>query len=261
MNVQSLEEMRLAGPGPSGNGPSAKSAPLSRDAVLRLAAEIADHDGLEALSCARLAAGLRAKPRSLQRHFHHVDAIRDALGAAALADLIALYEDAIAGLVGREALDALAHAQRTYAQARPGQYVAAMQALRGHGPAIPRLRQAYLTVVRAMLEGYNIHSSATEDTARGVIAALQGFIMIELEGGIGSPVQIDLSYQRLVDMLDAGAKAAAKASVRLRRTFRRTNAAGPSEPRQPAPLEEVPHGRDLSSVGRRSKRIAQKELA
>jgi AcrR family transcriptional regulator len=225
MNVQPLEVAAR----PASPRPSAKSAPLSRDAVLRLAAEIADHDGLEALSCARLAAGLRAKPRSLQRHFHHVDAIRDALGAAALADLIALYEDAIAGLAGREALDALAHAQRTYAQARPGQYVAAMQALRGHGPAIPRLRQAYLDVVRAMLEGYSIHTAATEDIARGVIAALQGFITIELQGGIGSPFQVDQSYQRLLELLDAGAKAAANMTVKIRRPPVRANAARPSQ--------------------------------
>ena len=41
------------------------------------------------------------------------------------------------------------------------------------------------------------------DAARALSAALHGFVTLEAGGGFGMPVDVDRSYARLIDGLDA----------------------------------------------------------
>jgi AcrR family transcriptional regulator len=190
---------------------------LDRDQILAAAAEIGDTAGLGALTTTRLAERLRIKAPSLYQHFANVEVIKDALAMRALGEIIDLHKDATSGRAGREALNALAHAQRTYAQARPGRYLAAMQA----GPtkvAVATLRQTYVRLVAGTLETYHMDPKVSIEVSRSVIAALQGFVIVELNGLVGTPFETDQGYQRLLDMLDAGARAAARSAANRKKT-------------------------------------------
>jgi AcrR family transcriptional regulator len=189
---------------------------IDREQILAAAAEIGDADGLGALTTTRLAERLRIKPPSLYQHYANIEVIKDALATRALGEMIDLYKDVTAGREGREALQALAHAQRTYAQARPGRYLAAMQAGQGRGP-LSTLRQAYVRLVASTLETYHMDAAAALEVARSVVAALQGFVIVELQGLVGTPFETDQGYQRLIDMLDAGARAAARSAANRKR--------------------------------------------
>ena len=185
--------------------------------ILAAAAEIGDHAGLGALTTTRLAERLRIKPPSLYQHFANIEVIKDALAMRALGELIDLHKDVTSGRAGREALNALAHAQRTYAQARPGRYMAAMQTGPGH-VAVATLRQAYVRLVAVTLESYHMDPEVAFEVSRSVIAALQGYVIVELNGLVGTPFETDQGYQRLLDMLDAGARAAARAAANRRKS-------------------------------------------
>lgn len=63
---------------------------LSQERILRAARDIADRDGLGALSMRRLAQELDVWPMSVYRYFHDKDALLDALAASAAADVVTL---------------------------------------------------------------------------------------------------------------------------------------------------------------------------
>ena len=198
------------------SSPQPFRARIDRDQILAAAAEIGDTAGLGALTTTRLAERLRIKPPSLYQHFANVEVIKDALAMRALGEMIDLHKDVTSRRTGREALNALAHAQRTYAQARPGRYLAAMQAAPSHA-AVATLRQAYVRLVAATLESYLIDPEVAVELSRSVIAALQGFVIVELNGLVGTPFETDQGYQRLLDMLDAGVRAAARSAANRKR--------------------------------------------
>jgi hypothetical protein len=159
-----------------------------------------------------------------------------------LAELIALLKDATRARLGRDALAALAHGHRTYAQAKPGRYLAAVQGGRVRSPAVASLHATLLRLTANMLETYQIEGDDALEVARSLVAALQGFVVLELNGGIGTPYETDQSYQRLLDMLDAGARAAARSLLnrqrgrvppRRRSIYATPPAAQPGAPGQP----------------------------
>jgi AcrR family transcriptional regulator len=189
------------------------SARVSKDHIVEVASEIADAEGLDAINTNRLAERLRIKAPSLYRHFPNVGAIKDALATRALGEMIDLHKDMARGRSGRDALQALAHAERTYAQARPGRYVSAVQGGQMRLASIASLRQTYVRLVASTLETYNLDSDGAVEVSRCLLAALQGFIVVELRGGLGSSHDADQCYDRLLEILDAGVRAAARSAA------------------------------------------------
>ena len=56
----------------------------------------------------------------------------------------------------------------------------------------------------AVLRGYGLDEDGTVHATRAVRSALHGFVSLEAAGGFGLPQDVDASYDRLVDLLDAG---------------------------------------------------------
>jgi AcrR family transcriptional regulator len=187
---------------------------LDRGLIVEAAGEIADLQGLQALTTARLAERLCVKTASLYRYFANIDLVRDALAARALADLISLIKESSRARTGRDALHALAHVQRTYAQAHPGRFLAACRCDSGSAST---LRQSLLRLIAGLLAGYQLEGEDAVEVARCLLAALQGAVVMELGGAVGSPFEADQCYQRLLDMLDAGSRSAARSFANRRR--------------------------------------------
>jgi AcrR family transcriptional regulator len=72
---------------------------------------------------------LKVKAPSLYNHLRNLDGLRDDLARRGLQELLDQTLHAVAGLAGRDALDAMAHAQRQYAKSHPGVYRAAQLAV------------------------------------------------------------------------------------------------------------------------------------
>lgn len=103
-------------------------AGLDTAAVVDAAATIADAEGLEAVTLARLAAALGVRPPSLYAHVEGVEDLRRRLGARGARQLADALSRAAAGRAGTDALEAVADAYRAYARAHPGSYAAAQRA-------------------------------------------------------------------------------------------------------------------------------------
>jgi AcrR family transcriptional regulator len=179
-------------------------AGLDRATVTHAAARIADSEGLDAVSFARVAAELGVKPPSLYNHVDGITALLDELTLLAVSELLEQSRDALMGRGGWEALAALAHTQRTYAAAHPGRYTATLRSLHGRGLPGEKVADAYLAVMLAALRGLGLHGDDALHTVRCLRAAVGGFIELELRGGFAMNLDVDESFSRLLRVLEIG---------------------------------------------------------
>ncbi|MEA2125010.1 MAG: hypothetical protein QOI80_1792 [Solirubrobacteraceae bacterium] len=177
---------------------------LTPDRVTDAALAIADADGVDAVTIARLAAELGVRPPSL---YNHVASRNDLLRGVALRALDAVarrFADAAAGRSGPAAVTALAHAWRDYAREHPGAYQATVHAPQPDDAELQAAGQRVVDVVVAALRAWELDEDDALHAVRVLRAALHGFAALETGGGFGIPLDIDESFDRLVATLIAG---------------------------------------------------------
>jgi AcrR family transcriptional regulator len=179
-------------------------AGLDTAAVVAAAAELANADGLEAVTLARLAGRLGVRPPSLYAHIAGLEDLRRRLGARGAHELTAELQAAAAGRAGRDALTAVAGAYREYAKAHPGAYAALQRVPDSSDSEAVSAAARLVDVVLAVLRGYGLEADDAIHGARVIRAALHGFVALESGEGFGIPLSLDASYARLVAVLDRG---------------------------------------------------------
>ncbi len=185
----------------------------SQDHVLDAAASLIAGGDASALTCSSLAMLLHIRPPSLYKHFESLDAVRDGLAVRALKELTELARAAICGRSGRDALEALADAQRVYAHANPGMYEVAVRRAAVNSPDSSRALEAFLRVELATLRAYGLTPDEAARMSRCLRASIWGFISLELRDPHATSFEADQSFDRLIDILDSGARLTAKAQT------------------------------------------------
>jgi AcrR family transcriptional regulator len=179
-------------------------AGLDAARVVAAAADIADAEGLEAVTLARLAAALGVRSPSLYNHVAGLDALLRGIALAGLAELGAALREAAVGRAGTDALVAAAHAYRDYALAHPGRYAAGVRAPEPGDEEHEAAAGAVVGVMAAVLRGWDLDEEETVHALRAWRSAVHGFVSLETAGGFGIPVDLDTSFDRLVGSLAAG---------------------------------------------------------
>jgi AcrR family transcriptional regulator len=177
-------------------------AGLTHERVVAEAAAVADEVGLERLTLAAIAQRFGVTLPSLYKHVDGLDAIRRDLAVLAVRELTAALSAAAVGKAGADALHAIANAYRDYAKAHPGRAAAAVRAPDPGDAEHLAAGQAAVTVLAAVLDGYDITSENTIDAVRSLRAVMHGFVTLEAAGGFGLPRSVDATYTRLIDGLD-----------------------------------------------------------
>lgn len=177
---------------------------LDAGRVVEVAAGIADADGLEAVTLARVAADLGVRAPSL---YNHVDGRSDLLRAIAVLgvrELTAALREAAVGRSSADALTAAAHAYRAYARAHPGRYAATLAApTRGDEEHRAAASEA-VDVMLAIMRGWDLEGDDAIHAVRAFRSAVHGFVAIEAADGFGMAVDVDASFDRLVATLAGG---------------------------------------------------------
>jgi len=106
----------------------AKRVGIDRDAVVRAAAKIADDEGWDALTLARVAGKLRVRSPSLYNHVGGLEALRRELKLLVMRELNTALTRATIGKSRDDAVRALAVAYRAFVKRHPGTYAATMVA-------------------------------------------------------------------------------------------------------------------------------------
>jgi AcrR family transcriptional regulator len=178
-------------------------AGLTPAKVIAEAADVADAEGWDALSLATVAARLGVKLPSLYKHVASVAALRQGVAGLATRELADAMADAALGRAQGDALTAVAHAYRDYARRHPGRYAATVAAPRADAAEHLAAADAAVRAVSATVAGYGLVPEDQIHAIRAVRAALHGFVSLEAGGGFGLPLDIDVSFDRLVAGLNA----------------------------------------------------------
>jgi AcrR family transcriptional regulator len=180
-------------------------AGLDRGRVVLVAADLADAEGVDAITLARVAAVLGVKPPSLYNHVDGRDGLVRGVALLGLDELAASLREAAIGRSGADGLQATAQAYRDYVKDHPGRYAAG--GITAPGPDDAQLAtagDAVLDVLRGVLRGWSFSEEDEIHALRSIRAAIHGFATLEAAGGFGYQLDLDDSFARLIAALAAG---------------------------------------------------------
>ncbi len=178
------------------------SSPLTHQAVVREGAQVADDVGWEHLTLAVVAKRLGVSMPGLYKHIGSIEGLRHDVAVYALGSFAERLAAATEGRSGPDALRSLAGAYRSFVQRHPGLYAAAMKSPSWADPERSAAARSVLRTAYTALEGYGLTGRDASDAVRAVRAALHGFTTMEASGAFGAPLDLDRSFQRLVEALE-----------------------------------------------------------
>lgn len=177
-------------------------AGLTADRLALVAAEIADAEGLEAVTAAAVARHVGVRAASVYAHVDGTADLRRRVALLALAETADLLADALAGRSGREALGALGEVYRGYAASHPGRY-RAMQTPLDAATAAASAGPRHADLVRAVLRGYDLDGEHQTHAVRLLGSVVHGFVDLERAGGFDhSTPDAAASWSAILDAVD-----------------------------------------------------------
>lgn len=172
-------------------------AGLDAERVVTEAVAVAEEVGIANLSLAAIAARLGVKVPSLYKHIGGLDDLQQRVAVRARGDLAEALE------ASGESLGELTVAYRDWARAHPGLYPATLRApLEGDAADLATSTRAIAVIYRALAK-LGVEGDAAIDATRALRATLHGFVSLEAAGGFGLPRDIDRSFARAVELLEA----------------------------------------------------------
>ena len=185
-------------------------AGLDHTAVVQAAAALADESGIGQLTLADLAARLGVRTPSLYNHVAGLPGLHRDLALMGTRELVARLGRAAIGKSGDAAVLALCQAYRAFVNERPGLYAATVRSALLTDQPDPELNAAQkdaVDVVLMVLSAYQLNASNAIHAARGLRSLVHGFATLETADGFGIPLDLDISFQQLIQNYTAGLRA------------------------------------------------------
>jgi AcrR family transcriptional regulator len=172
---------------------------------VQAAAALADErGGVDTFTLAELAAHLNIRVPSLYNHVAGLPGLQRDLALLGLRELTARMRRAAIGKAGDEAISAIADDYRAFAHAHPGLYAATQRATDPNDAEFVAAGQEVLDVLLLVLTAYHLQEEDALHVVRGLRSIVHGFVMLEVTGGFGLPLDRDESFRRLVRMFIDG---------------------------------------------------------
>jgi AcrR family transcriptional regulator len=172
---------------------------LTKDAVVEAAARLADAEGLEQLTLAKLAAGLGVRPPSLFNHVAGLPELRRQLQLRGLREMTARAGRAAVGRAGNDAVVAASVALREFAREHPGLYAASLPAASTEDPELTAAAEEFVGIFFDVVRQYGFDGTEAVHAVRGLFSTVHGFIMLERAGTFGMPIAVDESFLWLME--------------------------------------------------------------
>jgi AcrR family transcriptional regulator len=177
---------------------------LDRAALVQAAAELADTEGLEQLTLARLAEQLGIRAASLYNHIEGVPGLRRELALLGIRQMSQRLGRAAIGKAGDEAVMAIADAHRSFAKAHPGLYAATLWAPDSSDPEWQAAWRDLVEIMLTVLRPYDLSEEEAIHTMRGLRSVIHGFVALEAAGAFVLASDLDESFHRLIQTLIHG---------------------------------------------------------
>lgn len=182
-------------------------AGLDTTTVLEAAAALVDEQGIEHLSLAQLAERLQVRTPSLYNHIAGLEGLRRDLALLGAHELSTRLSRATIGKSADEAVLALGHAYRAFAQEHPGLYAATQRAPAVDDQEWQAASQELVEIALAVLAGYRLQDEAALHAVRGLRSLVHGFVSLEAIGGFGLALDRDESFRWLLQTFISGLRA------------------------------------------------------
>ncbi|RLQ92268.1 TetR/AcrR family transcriptional regulator [Falsibacillus albus] len=187
-------------------------AGLDEATVLQAAMEIADEQGLDALVLAKLAKKLGVRTPSLYNHIDGLMGLRKKLTVYGLESLSESLTQSAVGKSKEDAVRSLAEAFIHFARRHPGLYEAAERSPHWDGEEIQTASKKVLDPIIQVFQAFGIENEGLQvHLIRGFRSLVHGFASIEQQGGFGMPVEVDESFQVVIDTYLDGIKSTVEA--------------------------------------------------
>ncbi|MDJ0954161.1 MAG: WHG domain-containing protein [Acidimicrobiia bacterium] len=188
-----------------------KKVGLTLDNVIDVAATIADRDGLEAASLRAVADELGIKTPSLYNHVAGLAGLRRELALHAARQMSEVVAEAAGSDTPEEILRRTARSYRRFALDHPGLYSALLPAPKpGEDDDLYAAMAAPVTTLADTLVAAGVDEQQTTHLIRTLRAVVHGFIDLEMKDGFGMPEEVDVSFERSVDLVIEGVLSGAK---------------------------------------------------
>lgn len=177
---------------------------LNLPIILKMAAEIADTNGVEAVTLATLAKKLNIRPPSL---YNHIDGLQGLRKQLTLYGIKQLYNHLIRAAVersGDETIHAFGDAYVNFARTHPGLYEATFLDLDHEDFDIQAASKDIVDLSLRILAYYDLEDESALHATRGLRSIFHGFSSIEQRGGFGMDLDLDVSFHLIIDAYLAG---------------------------------------------------------
>ena len=177
----------------------ARKAGITIESIVASAAEIADRDGLDAASLGAVAAAVGIKTPSLHYRVNGTQGLRRLLALEASVQLTASLNAAAKEV---DASRSIGHALRSFALQHPGLYDSLLPAPQpgDDDELYAAMNQSAMVFGEVLLAG-GVPEGVLIPTIRAFRSAVHGFVDLERRGGFGLPVDIDESFEALLDLV------------------------------------------------------------
>jgi AcrR family transcriptional regulator len=172
---------------------------LDREALVAAAAALIEEQGAGALTLSHLARRLGVRTQSLYAHIASLDDLQRELALHGVRLLGEELRTSAIGRSGRDALRSIADCYRRFASEHTGLY---LMTIRAPGED-QELRQANFRCAETLtivLESFGLAGDENVHFYRAYWSAIHGFVLIEATGVMAQPVDVEASFERMVEL-------------------------------------------------------------
>jgi len=168
---------------------------LDKNKIIEAAAVIADEKGISGVTLKELADKLGIKPPSLYKHFSRgLDELNTELMLYGWRMLDSEITKAVLGKAKDDAVIALCYAYRRFVSEHKGLYEAMQWYNMYLSDKHLQVSAGAVEIMFRSLSSYDLTEEQKVHTVRMIRAFMQGFSMIEYNGGYGNPVSVDETF-------------------------------------------------------------------
>ncbi|WP_313800178.1 TetR-like C-terminal domain-containing protein [Cytobacillus sp.] len=179
---------------------------LDLKTIVKAAADIADADGIEAVTLGTLSRKLNIRPPSLYNHVEGLPGLRKELALYGIKELEKCLALAAAGKALDDAVRSMGEAYLAFARRKPGLYEATFYTIDMGDTDIKLASDKIVNVVIQVLQQYGIDGENAVHATRGLRSILHGFASIVQKGGFAMEIDINESFHFLIDTFLMGIK-------------------------------------------------------
>ncbi|MGF2614919.1 TetR/AcrR family transcriptional regulator [Rossellomorea aquimaris] len=172
---------------------------LTKDKIMKTAAEMADVEGIESVTIANLAKKLKIQPPSLYNHIRGLNELRTVMAVQGLNKLHFEMKEALEGKEGDEAVHALGASYLAFSRNHPGLYEAGLLAPDPENSDVQTAGNQIVELALETLSYLNLSPKEALHAVRGLRSVFHGFASLERKGGFGMDLSVDESFQRMIE--------------------------------------------------------------